>query len=145
MAGYLEGYGAGEAERERTIKRLFIALGAILIAAIAGYFLFRDYREKKQAQLFMDLLKSRDYKSAYALWGCTDTAPCRDYKFEKFLEDWGTKDVAAVNVSTQHCANGIIQTLKWPKDEVPLWVNRGDLQLSYAPWPRCDFHFRAPH
>lgn len=150
MASYLEGYGAGEERRERIIKRILISAGAILVVALAGYFLFRDYREKAQADRFVELLRAGQYEPAYELWGCTKDKPCRDYPLNKFLEDWGPKsphaDLAAMKiVKTQHCKQGIIRTFEWAKgDKIPLWVNRGDLTLSYAPWPVCDFTFQMP-
>ena len=76
--------------------------------------------------------------------------PCRDYPLDKFLEDWGPKgphgNIGAMKIiKTQHCKAGIIRTFEWgPKDTIPLWVNRGDLVLSYAPWPVCDFTFQMP-
>jgi len=150
MGSYLEGYGAGEEERARLIKRLLALAGVFGILALGGYFLFRDYREKRQADHFIELLRARQYEAAYALWGCSKEKPCPDYNFDKFLEDWGPQsphaDLGKMKIArTQHCASGIIRTLEWsPSDKVPLWVNRGDLQLSFAPWPVCDFRFQMP-
>ncbi|MEZ5398024.1 MAG: hypothetical protein R2729_00060 [Bryobacteraceae bacterium] len=147
MSNYLDNYGQGDAKRERVRNRILIALASVLVVGLAGYFLFRDYREKKQAAHFFELLKAKDYGAAYSLWGCDKDKPCRDYNYEKFLDDWGPKkDLAAMQVvKSQHCRNGIIQTVRFSGEEpVPLWVNRGDLQLSFAPWPVCDFRFQMP-
>jgi hypothetical protein len=147
MSAYLEGYGADDARREKIRNRILLALGILLVAAAAAYFLFRDFREKKQAEHFFDLLRARNYETAYELWGCKASAPCRDYNYERFLEDWGPKvNLSKMTVvNTQHCSNGILQTIRFGSEEpIPLWVNRGDLQLSFAPWPKCDFRFQMP-
>ncbi len=144
---FLDGYGQGDARRERIRNRILIALASIFVVGLAGYFLFRDYREKQQAKHFFELVKTKQYPAAYALWGCTEEKPCRDYNYEKFLSDWGpNNDPSTLEVTkSQHCRNGIIQTVRFGKGEtVPLWVNRGDLQLSFAPWPVCDFRFQMP-
>jgi hypothetical protein len=62
---------------------LVLVVGAVL------YFVFRDFPEQRKAKRFVELLQQKDYKSAYALWGCTDANPCPQYAFDKFLEDWG--------------------------------------------------------
>jgi hypothetical protein len=151
MNSYLEGYGAGEEKRERLWKRLAIALVVVLVAAGTLYYLFRNYREERQAKQFFQLLSNKQFKEAYALWGCTDAAPCRDYNYDRFLEDWGPNSIHSNTtkmkvVQTKSCSGGVIQVLRWEgsKDEVFLWVNRPDLVLSFAPWgaPVCSPSFR---
>lgn len=151
MSGYLEGYGAGEEKRERKIKQLLIALGVVLVLAGGLYFFFRNFREERQAKRFFELLGAKQYKEAYALWGCTDEKPCRDYNWDRFMEDWGPKsthtDLSKMKVvQTKSCSGGYIQVVQWggPNDETLLWVNREDLTLSFAPWgaPVCNPHFR---
>ncbi|MEO8125485.1 MAG: hypothetical protein ABJF23_11000 [Bryobacteraceae bacterium] len=150
MAGYLEGYGAGEERREKTIR--WIVLSVLLLAAIstAGYFQFRNYREEKQIKTFIELLKQQDYKGAYALWGCTDAHPCPQYALNKFLEDWGPKsphaNIAAAKLAkTKSCDTGIIQFVEFPgNEEVQLWVERRDKVLGFAPWPVCNPRMQVP-
>jgi len=150
MAGFMDGYGVADARREKTRNRILIALALLLVTGGTLYFLFRNYREEKQAQLFLDHLRNQRYAEAYQLWGCSEASPCRDYSMKKFLEDWG-KDSAAANVAsvkitkTRSCSGGIIQTLDFGKgEEVLLWVNRGDLVLGFAPWPVCNPRFQPP-
>src|SRR5437879_3726022 len=88
---YLEGYGAGEEKREKTIRWLIAAILVILIAGTGVYFQFRNYSEVKRIDQFLDLLRKQDYVAAYAMWGCTGEKPCPDYVMNKFLEDWGPK------------------------------------------------------
>src|SRR5260370_17191197 len=89
MAGYLEQYGAGEERRGKIIKILAISLIAVVVIGGALYFNFHNFREERQVKQFLSLLGARDYKGAYALFGCTDATPCRYYPFDKFMEDWG--------------------------------------------------------
>ena len=75
MAGYLEQYGAGEERRERRgkiIKILVISLVALVVIGGGLYFNFHNYREERQVKQFLSNLDARDYKGAYALFGCTD-------------------------------------------------------------------------
>lgn len=149
MSSYLEGYGAGEERRSRLWKRLAVAVAGGLVVAVAAWLYLRDFREKQRAGEFLELVRTGQLESAYKLWGCTDQTPCRDYSYQKFLDDWSAKgghDPAKMNVvGMQRCRSGIIQTVSWGTgDNIPLWVNRGDLSLSIAPWPRCDFSFQMP-
>jgi len=150
MAGYLEGYGAGEERREKTIRWIILSVVLLAVIAIAGYYQFRNYREEKQIGAFLELLKRQDYKAAYALWGCTDAHPCPQYALDKFLEDWGPKsphaNIAAAKLAkTKSCDTGIIQFIEFPgNDEVQLWVERRDKVLGFAPWPVCNPRMQVP-
>lgn len=150
MTGFLDSYGAGVERREKIVKRLVLGGLAALAIAVTLYFVFRNWGEDRQARLFLDLLKKQDYQSAYQLWGCTPAAPCRDYRFERFMEDWGPKsphgNVAAARIAkTRSCAGGVIYTLEYGKDDsLLLWVGRQDKVLGYAPWPSCNPRMPAP-
>lgn len=149
MGGFFEGYGVKEARRERIVK--WIVLGGVALAVIAGlgYFRFRDWREERQARHFFELLKRKDFQAAYRLWGCDPAKPCRDYNMDRFLEDWGPqagRDPGTMQYGEkQSCDGGIIQDVRFGRDDtVSLWVNRGDLILSFAPWPVCNPRWVAP-
>lgn len=150
MAGYLEGYGAGEERREKTIRWILITLLLLLIIAVVLYFQFRNYREDQQIKAFVEDLRRKDYKSAYALWGCTDQHPCPQYAFNKFMEDWGPSSAhanigAAKVAKTKSCSTGIIQFIEFPgNDEVQLWVERKDKTIGFAPWPVCNPRMPVP-
>ena len=150
MTGFLDSYGAGEERREKIVKRLVLGALAALVVAAALYFVFRNWGEDRQARLFLDLLKKQDYQSAYRLWGCTPATPCRDYQFERFMEDWGPKsphgNTAAVRIGKKYsCTGGVIYTLEYGKDDsLLLWVGREDKVLGYAPWPSCNPRMPAP-
>jgi hypothetical protein len=144
MSTYLDDYGSSEGRRAKLRNRI---LGAVVVLALASggaYYFFRNYKEEQQARLFISHLRNKQYEQAYRTWGCTGSKPCRDYSFEKFLEDWGPQsahaDLSRMEVTrTRSCSHGIIQTLRFgEKDEVLLWVDRSDLTLGFAPWPICD-------
>jgi hypothetical protein len=150
VTGFLDSYGAGAERREKIVKRMVLGALAALVVAVTLYFVFRNWGEDRQARLFLDLLKKQDYQSAYRLWGCTPATPCRDYRFEKFMEDWGPQsahgNTAAVRIAkTRSCADGVIYTLEYGKDDsLLLWVGREDKVLGYAPWPSCNPRMPAP-
>jgi hypothetical protein len=143
MAGYLAHYGAGEEQREKLIRRLVII--AIVLAAAGGilYFFLKNFREEQQARKFFDLLQKHDYTAAYALWGCTDAKPCRDYPLQNFMDDWGPKSAHAEASSlhikkSRSCGSGVILTVDFGKEqEDKLWVERDDLTIGFSPWPGC--------
>lgn len=148
MSTYLDDYGASDERRERIRKRIAAVVLIIVVVAGSAWFLFRDYREERRVQTFVQLLAQGDYKAAYAMWGCTEQTPCPDYSFEKFIEDWrkGYSDSASVKVGARRsCDAGIIQRIDIGGDEVLLWVSRENGLLSYGPpWFSCDPHYVPP-
>jgi hypothetical protein len=150
MSGYLEQYGAGDERREKIIKRVLIAAAAVVVFAGTLWLLFRNYNEENRMKAFLEDLRKQDYKSAYTLWGCTDAQPCRDYQFEKFLEDWGPRSshasLASLRVvKTRSCAHSVIQILDFGGgEEVNLMVDRKTLAVGFAPWPVCNPVMKVP-
>ena len=147
---YLQAYGVTDARRERKIKLIAITLVVALIAGVVLYYQLRNFSEERQSSRFFDLLKKKDYAAAYRLWGCTPETPCRDYAYDKFLEDWGPQsphaDLSSLKVAkTRSCETGIIQILDFGKGEtVNLYVQRKDKTLSFAPWEYCNPRWQAP-
>jgi hypothetical protein len=149
MPGYLDQYGAGDERREKIIKRLILSVLAVAIAGGTLYFLFRNYREEGKMKAFLADLRKQDYKSAYAHWGCTDAQPCKDYPFDKFMEDWGPKSphanaAAARVLKTRSCSTSIIQVLDFGGEEVNLIVDRKTQTVGFAPWPVCNPRMQVP-
>jgi hypothetical protein len=143
MNNYLDNYGVADARRERRTKRILYSLLTIVVVGGTLWFLFRNYREEAKVKDFLALLQKQDYKSAYAMWGCTDATPCRDYKFETFLRDWGPQSDAAnvgaiERAKVKSCDKGIIQLLHIKGQDVNLYVDRNTLVLGFAPWPVCN-------
>jgi hypothetical protein len=147
MSSYLEAYGAAEEQRTRRIRLVrngAIALAGVLIAGGILFAIFRNYSEERQVKTFVQLLQARDYAGAYRLWGCSDAHPCRDYPFAKFQEDWGPASTHADESSahlalSQSCGSGVVLRLEYRGSEeaVPLWVERSNQNISFAPWAEC--------
>ncbi len=150
MAGYLDTYGESEVKREKIIKGTGIAAAIIIIASGSLYFFMRDFQEKQKLNSFRELVSKKDYKAAYAMWGCTDAAPCPQYSFERFMRDWGPdspvgKSAQVSVLRTNSCTDTVIQV--WnigAKEEVNVLVNRKDKLIGFAPWPVCDPHMKMP-
>ncbi|MCL4402705.1 MAG: hypothetical protein M1436_08600 [Acidobacteria bacterium] len=137
MPGYLDTYGAGEEQREKVLKRIALALVIALVAGAVLVFVFYNWREERQARRFFELLGERHYRAAYAMWGCTEQTPCRDYGMPDFMKDWGTVTGGKVTRS-RSCGSGVILTVDVPgRGEERLWVQRGDLTIGFSPYPGC--------
>ncbi len=140
MSGYLQDYGAGEDRRGRFIKRLVIALVALLIVGFLAYEFFQNYSEERLVKQFISQINASQYPEAYQTWGCSDVHPCRDYSYQRFLEDWGpAKKLTGWKVSdVDGCPTGAIVTVAATGSEkTPLWVERGTSSLTFSPWPEC--------
>jgi hypothetical protein len=147
MASYLEAYGAAEehrANRIHLIKNASIIVGSVLVVGLIAYGVFKNHSEEQQLKSFVSLLQAHDYQAAYRLWGCSDTHPCPDYPFDKFLEDWGPKSAHANQSSakiglSQSCGSGVIIRLEYQGSQEPvsLEVERGTKIISFAPWAEC--------
>jgi hypothetical protein len=143
MAGYLDQYGAGEERRGKIIRNVVIAVVALAVVSGALYFNFHNYREEQQVKQFMSLLAGKDYKAAYALFGCTDAKPCRYYPIDKFMEDWGPAsghsgfDSARITRS-RSCGSGVLLTVDYGSNrQEKLWVERGDKSIGFPPVQGC--------
>jgi hypothetical protein len=141
MGGYLSNYGAGTEKRDRVVGTLVrwaligVAAGGIL--AFTFTYVIPNRGEQAMVRDFFQYLAARDYKSAYALWGCTDAKPCRDYPTARFMEDWGP---AALSVSTidvmsgESCGSGVIVDTDLGKaGNRRLWVETSDRTIGVLP------------
>ena len=74
-----------EAEKSNKSRVMAFTVAALVFtAAVALWFTFRYYPEKKAAAQFFDALVAGDVSRAYALW-----QPSPSYKMSDFLADWG--------------------------------------------------------
>jgi hypothetical protein len=143
MSEFLDNYGVVDERRERRVRRILYTLLSLAIVGGTLWFFFRNYKEESRVKEFLTLLERKDYKAAYAMWGCSDATPCRDYKFERFMADWGPQsdagNVAAIRrTKVKSCNNGIIQLLQIKGQDVNLYIDRATLVVGFAPWPVCN-------
>ena len=146
MSDFLEQYGAGDERRARIVKRLVVAVTGLLVITGILYYSFHTYLQERQVKRFFDLLAVHDYKQAYALWGCTDASPCRDYPMRSFLEDWGPQALSVTHFEVldgESCGSGVIvDTDAGAAGDKKLWVERRDLIIGFPPpWPNGE----CPH
>ncbi|HTM47514.1 MAG TPA: hypothetical protein VL285_02465 [Bryobacteraceae bacterium] len=142
MAGYLDRYGEGYAERAKRRKLVLIAVVSMIVATAGLYLALHNHRQKAQVSQFIQLLQKHDYKTAYTLWGCSDTKPCPEYSFDKFMEDWGPKSqygqIASFDIArSKACGSGVIVTVELGQKQERLWVEGDQLTIGYSPWSVC--------
>lgn len=142
MASYMEGYGAGEEQRWRIIKRvLFIGLPSVLVL-VAAFFYFRTWSQERTVNAFLSTLEEKKYEEAYRMW-CTSDKPCRYYPLDRFKEDWGPSglyaNLASLKLeSVDYCDSGVVFEASYPNAQpFGLWVERSSGLISFAPWQRC--------
>ena len=143
MAEFLSGFGEKDQKRETRNKRIVLTVLGLAVAGGLFYYFARTFTEERTIGRFVSLLSSKDYKGAYAMWGCSDQAPCRDYRFDRFMEDWGPKSTYAnaSDISTtlaEPCGNSVWVTIKTPKsEELGLAVDGDTGLISFTPAARC--------
>jgi hypothetical protein len=142
MAGYMEGYGAGDERRSFWIKRIvFIGVPAVLIA-VGAYFYFRTWSEERTMNRFLAALEQKKYDEAYGMW-CNAQHPCRYYPPDKFNEDWGPSglygNVSQLKLETvDFCDSEVVFQYTYPKTEpFGLSVKRSTDVISFFPYARC--------
>jgi hypothetical protein len=151
MPGYLDQYGAGEEQRESTIKRAIIAVVATVVVVWLGWYLLEDHHQEGVVKTFLTAVRSGDLQGAYRDWGCTSAKPCTGYSFEKFLMDWGPSkpgmpanddgppDLARLGLTdSESCNNGVFLTVEVnSKRTEKLWVDKSSDEINFAPYPIC--------
>ena len=140
MAGYLDHYGAGEERRENIVKRIFIALAVVIVVGAPLLYIFHNIRQERQLKQFFALLAAHDYKTAYALWGCTEAKPCVGYSMADFMQDWGPNkgDPTKYKITrSKSCGSGVILNVDFGNERNILWVQRNNLVIGFSPFPGC--------
>lgn len=144
MSGYLENYGHGQERRGKIIKWTVLGTITVLVLGTVSYFGFRNYPKRQALNNFIEFLQKKDYRSAYALWGCTEQTPCRDYSYERFMRDWGPDSPASRPESAKitnkaTCGpffkpTGILRVYHFDPDySASLWVNSDDGTIGFSP------------
>ena len=150
MGSYLQSYGVGEESRNRTIKWVIIGVITALLLGWLSYLFLHDYFETRTVKHFLAEVNSKQYQQAYRDWGCTDSTPCPNYDFKRFLDDWGPNSKAASPWkvdSVDGCQTFVTVNVTAQGAELQsLGVERGAKTLMYAPAPDCQeraWHWKA--
>jgi hypothetical protein len=145
MPGYLDQYGAGEEQRNRTVLRSIIAVVLIVVSTALGWYLLKNHHQEGVVKTFVEDVRKGDYEAAYRDWGCTTEKPCAGYSLDKFKRDWGpgnsAPDPAVLGLSdAESCNKGVLLTLDVNRTrQEKLWVNKDEDLISFAPYPICPF------
>ena len=125
-------------------RRGLLVLLAVVAVTLVGWlvdFLFIPNAAERQAQAFLDALRSSRYQQAYVLWGCTATQPCNAYPYPEFLKDWGPEALppgAFQVLNGESCGSGTIVDVDAGKaGDKRLWVENGTRALSFPPASEC--------
>jgi len=151
MSGYLDNYGAADAKREKTLHGILkwggLTLATVLVVWFVFHFVIPNGSERAQVKQFFQLLEARDYKQAYAMWGCTDAKPCRSYPVASFMQDWGPEAAPVTSVDVldgESCGSGVIVDVDTGKaGDRKLWVERKSGILGSLP-PNIEEVGRCP-
>ena len=141
MGSYLQNYGAGEERRNQIIKRIIWISLAVIVVGSTLYFVFHNYPEKQLVKRFLAQLNKHDYKQAYNTWNCAADQTCRDYNYQRFLQDWGpSKPITSPwkIASVDGCAAFVTINVQAQGSELEsLSVTRGVNGIGFAPAPVC--------
>lgn len=141
MAGYLDEYGVLEARRGRIVKWIVLGVLSTATIGVAAFFFFRNWSEERVVDRFLELLKQKNYQTAYKLWETPESK--RFYPLEKFNEDWGPagiyKQADSVKVSNvDSCGGGVVFTFSYPGvSDAGIWVDRQTKLMSFYSEARC--------
>ena len=143
MAGYLDRYGEGHEQRAKRKKLILSLVLGVVVLSAGLYAGLHNHRQKAQVGQFVALLQKHDYSAAYRLWGCSETKPCQEYEFKKFMEDWGPQSkyaqIASFDIArSKSCGSGVIVTVDLGQNrEERFWVERSEMTIGYSPWQVC--------
>ena len=141
MGSYLQQYGEGDERRSQIIRRIIGVVVAVMVLAIAAYFLLKDFHEKSVARHFLADINAHQFEQAYREWGCTPQHPCRDYNYQRFLEDWGPQKKLESPwkiASTDSCKDFLTVNVQAKGSDLQsVMVARDTALMGYAPSPEC--------
>jgi hypothetical protein len=141
MGSYLQTYGEGDERRGRIIRWIVAAGIAVVAAGIAAYFFFHNFAEKQVARHFLAEINSQNYQQAYRDWGCGPEHPCKNYDFNRFLEDWGPSKKVSPPwkiASVEGCRSFVTVNVQATGSELQsLAIERDNHALGFAPSPEC--------
>lgn len=137
---YLDTYGSERPFYPRLVK----AVGWALLIGIVGYcfywLFFRNWQEEREVRRFLETVEEGRYEEAYEYWGCTVEDPCKFYRYDEFLEDWGPEsplgDVRSFELGRSWTQPGgvIIEVSINGEKQPNLWVESDTKHVSFFPY-----------
>jgi hypothetical protein len=141
MGSYLQQYGEGDERRGRIIKRIILSAVGVIVLAIAAYLFFHNFPEKQIARHFLADINGGRYEQAYRDWGCGPDHPCKNYGYDRFLEDWGPSKKVSLPwkiASVDGCRSFVTINVQAQGSELQsLAIERSNHELGFAPAPEC--------
>ena len=143
MSGYLDQYGVGVDRRNRIVAVIATSVITSVVVLSLGWYLLKNHHQEAQVKAFIQAVKRGDNRAAYRFWGCTADKPCAGYGFEKFQEDWSSKnnppDPAIFGISdSESCSDGVLMTVDVNAARTEkLWVEKATDGIGFAPYPIC--------
>jgi hypothetical protein len=97
---------------------IFTSVALILVVAVALWFGFRYYPEKRATEHFFDALVAGDTQKAYELW-----KPKPSYRMDDFVADWGDKGYF-----------GPVKSYKILRERSPVGSNAVEVAVALSPF-----------
>jgi hypothetical protein len=141
VGSYLQQYGAGDELRSRVIKRIILSVVAAVVIGVTAYLFFHNFPEKQVAKHFLADVNNHRYAEAYRDWGCGKDHPCKNYDYNRFMEDWGPARQSRSPwkiASVDGCRTFVTVNVQADGSELQsLAIERENHELSFAPSPEC--------
>jgi hypothetical protein len=143
---------SGSEEPQSRLRRYILTGFALfIILAIAGWYTFRFFPEKRTVVHFMDAVSTGNWEQGYQIW-----KPHGTYSYQDFLADWSLQGyygpIRSFRMESAeeppNGGSGVIVVVEvsavtpFPDDkdpqsahnrEVRLWVERSDQSISFPP------------
>ena len=138
--GYLDNYGVADARKEGRNRRLLLSALAVIVVGGSLFLWFKNYRQEQRVREFLAVLERGNYQNAYSYWGCKFEAPCPNYDYKSFLEDWGPSSQIGKVQSfrlgrSRATGSGVVidVTVNNQRSPIRLWVETSNGVLGFAP------------
>lgn len=137
---YLDHYAKGPSVFDRIVKGVAYSLVAAVVGYCGYWLFFRNWTEERQVRNFLTTVQEQRFDEAYEFWDCTIDAPCRDYLYEEFLDDWGPDSPLgpvrsfALGRSYTQPRGAIIELTVNGEKQSNLWVEESTKVISFFPY-----------
>jgi hypothetical protein len=137
---FLAEYGQSDRRYEKIITIAGYTLLAAVVLGSVYWLFFRTWREERRVGEFLALIQQQKYEEGYRMWGCSMEAPCPNYSYDKFLEDWGPASplgpVQTYDVGRAYDQqSGVIILVEINGRRIPnLWVEKSSRVIGFSPY-----------